>query len=66
MELASPTYGVPLVIKISIFSLLEKNMIAFTICDMIKGNKSLVKNFNSYFLTPLSHTTFSGPLNASF
>ena len=24
------------------------------ICDMIKGNESLVENFNSYFLTPLS------------
>ena len=26
-----------------------------TICDMIKGNESLVKNLNSYFLAPLSH-----------
>ena len=26
------------------------------ICDMIKGNESLVENFNLYFLTPLSHT----------
>ena len=25
-----------------------------TICDMIKGNESLVENFNFYFLTPLS------------
>ena len=25
------------------------------ICDMIKGNESLIENFNSYFLTPLSH-----------
>ena len=25
------------------------------ICDMIKGNESLVENFNFYFLTPLSH-----------
>ena len=25
------------------------------ICDMIKGNESLVENFNSYFLAPLSH-----------
>ena len=25
------------------------------ICDMIKGNESLVGNFNFYFLTPLSH-----------
>ena len=25
------------------------------ICDMIKGNESLVKNFNFYFLTLLSH-----------
>ena len=24
-------------------------------CDMIKGNESLVENFNFYFLTPLSH-----------
>ena len=27
----------------------------FEICDMIKGNESLVKNFNFNFLTPLSH-----------
>ena len=27
----------------------------FDICDMIKGNESLVENFNSYFLAPLSH-----------
>ena len=26
-----------------------------TICDTIKGNESLVENFNSYFLAPLSH-----------
>ena len=26
-----------------------------TICDMMKGNESLVENFNSYFLAPLSH-----------
>ena len=26
-----------------------------TICDMIKGNESLVENVNSYFLAPLSH-----------
>ena len=26
----------------------------FTICDTIKGNESLVENFNFYFLTPLS------------
>ena len=25
------------------------------VCDMIKGNESLVENFNSYFLAPLSH-----------
>ena len=25
------------------------------ICDMIKGNESLVENCNSYFLAPLSH-----------
>ena len=25
------------------------------ICDMVKGNESLVENFNFYFLTPLSH-----------
>ena len=25
------------------------------ICDMIKGNESLVENFNFYFLTPPSH-----------
>ena len=25
------------------------------ICDMIKGNESLVENFNSYFLAPHSH-----------
>ena len=25
------------------------------ICDMIKGNESLVENFNFYFLAPLSH-----------
>ena len=25
------------------------------LCDMIKGNESLVENFKSYFLTPLSH-----------
>ena len=25
------------------------------ICDMIKGNESLVKKFNFFFLTPLSH-----------
>ena len=24
------------------------------ICDMIKGNESLVENFNSFFLAPLS------------
>ena len=24
-------------------------------CDMIKGNESLVENFNSYFLASLSH-----------
>ena len=29
--------------------------IVFEICDMIKGNESLVENFNSYFLAPLSH-----------
>ena len=27
------------------------------ICDMIKGNESLVENFNSYFLAPLSHNS---------
>ena len=27
----------------------------FTICDMIKGNESLVENFNFNFLTPLSY-----------
>ena len=27
----------------------------YNICDMIKGNESLVENFNFYFLTPLSH-----------
>ena len=26
------------------------------ICDMIKGNQSLVENLNFYFLTPLSHS----------
>ena len=25
------------------------------ICDMIKGNESLVENFNSYFLAPFSY-----------
>ena len=25
------------------------------ICDTIKGNESLVENFNSYFVTPLSY-----------
>ena len=25
------------------------------ICDTIKGNESLVENFNSYFLAPFSH-----------
>ena len=29
----------------------------FQICDTIEGNESLVDNFNSYFLTPLSHIT---------
>ena len=28
---------------------------AGNICDMIKGNESLVDIFNFYFLTPLSH-----------
>ena len=28
--------------------------IGIVICDMIKGNESLVQNFNFYFLTPLS------------
>ena len=27
----------------------------FAICDMIKGNESLVENVNSDFLAPLSH-----------
>ena len=30
----------------------------FDICDMIKGNESLVENFNSYFLAPLSHNFY--------
>ena len=29
--------------------------VAVIICDMIKGNESLVENFNYYFLAPLSH-----------
>ena len=28
--------------------------LSYHICDMIKGNESLVENFNFYFLTPLS------------
>ena len=28
---------------------------ALHICDMIKGNESLVENFYSYFLAPFSH-----------
>ena len=28
-------------------------------CDMIKGNESLIENFNSYFLAPLSLLTFN-------
>ena len=28
--------------------------VAMFICDMIKGNESLVENFNSHFLAPLS------------
>ena len=29
--------------------------IVLLICDMIKGNESLVENVNFYFLAPLSH-----------
>ena len=32
-----------------------RDVILLIICDMIKGNQSLVENFNSYFLAPLSH-----------
>ena len=28
---------------------------SFRTCDIIKGNESLVKNFNFHFLAPLSH-----------
>ena len=40
------------------FSAKMPNMQTYTIhyiCDMIKGNESLVENFNSYFLASLSH-----------
>ena len=30
--------------------------LVFAISDMIKGNESLVENFNFYFLPPLYHT----------
>ena len=33
----------------------DKGQNLLLICDMIKGNESLVENFNSYFLTPLPH-----------
>ena len=30
-------------------------VVLYNNCDMIKGNESLVENFNFYFLAPLSH-----------
>ena len=33
---------------------IEQDFHQITICDMIKGNESLVENFNFYFLAPLS------------
>ena len=35
---------------------LDKKEIFTIICDTIKGNESLVENFNFYFLTPPFHT----------
>ena len=34
---------------------LNQSHACIDICDMIKGNESLVENVNFYFLTPLSH-----------